>query len=194
MQLIENKSLIIVEEPSNIFYNECKLIVTVPMTFRPTIGYGHITRWNKTESSISDESSISIEDSEVFYCPKVLRIFQYIGLEKKLLKLYRACDIDKNECSEFILEEFQKILDQEFRDVMGVWQLPNVNEQMWDNYKIFFPKQKPLPEQKLLKKASDLLNIKLRELSLNLKAFHESHRKQKSKKMSQDSSKDAVGS
>jgi len=192
MQLVENKNLIIMEEPSDTFYNNCKLIVTVPMTFRHRIGYGSITHWQEI-NFFSGESSISVEDSDVFYCPKVLRLFQYIDLEKKLLKLYRACDIDKHQCSQFILEKFREILDKEFRKVLDVWQLRSVNEEMWDNYKIFFPNKRPLPEQKLLKEASDILNIKLRELSLNLKAFHENHRKKKFKKTSQDSLKEEVG-
>lgn len=190
MQLIENKSLILIEEPSDIHYKDCELIVTIPIFFNPK-GVISINDKSNPTRPFSEDSSIYVGGSFIHCQFNMLKIFQYIGLEKKLLKLYRACDIDKNKCSKLIFNQFPF---KEFDDVLGVWQLPNVNEQMWDNYKIFFPKQKPLPEQKLLKKASDLLNIKLRELSLNLKTFHESHRKQKSKKMSQDSSKDAVGS
>jgi len=157
------------------------------------MGYGSVTQVGG-ENSFHRDSTTSIKDSDIYHCPSMLKIFKYLGLEKKLLKLHRACDIDKHKCSGFIFAQLYSILINEYKDTLDVWNLPNVNEEMWDNYKIFFPKQKPLPEQRLLKKAGDLLNTKLKELSLNLKAFHAKNQKPKSKKESSNSLKEEVGS
>ncbi len=190
-QLYENKNVFLVEECHNTHYQDCKIIVTVPIFLNPDMGYGSVIQ-NSSDpmDPFHTDSTVSVKNSNVCYYPSMLKIFKYIGLEKKLLKLYRACDINKNNCSLYIFEQFPFI---EYFDVHDVWTLPNITDQMWENYKLMFNNKNSLPEQKHLKRATIILNTKLKELSLNLKTFHEKAQKHKSKKTLSNSLKQEVG-
>lgn len=81
--------------------------------------------------------------------------------EKELDKLFSE-EYEKH-IIDHINENMEKVLNQEWAKVQEIWTKPNINPEMWENYKLLFNKP-VLPEHKMLVKAQAELRFIIRKI------------------------------
>lgn len=80
--------------------------------------------------------------------------------EKFYDKLIHGLDKKKQATKAKLLLFLEEVMEGEYAAVMGVWNLPHINDEMWEMYENLG--HNDLPEQKTLKQARKILRKKWR--------------------------------
>lgn len=104
---------------------------------------------------------------------------------KKFDSLLRRIDVLNQDALERLNNFVNDLYNTEYAELLRVWTLPHINDDMWHNYKLF--DIHGLPEQLLLDSAITAFRDKLKAFSFKIGDRHEKRKKVAAKRAERSS-------